>query len=552
MRRGVRAGALALILGLGIGLTIVPGALAGAGRLAVGVDGAASADEVAVLVEQVTGAVPDRALDPIGAMTVSVPDVTAALAALADADGVAFVEPVTRTRSLAFVPNDPLTSYQWYLEAVQAFNYWDLRPALAPVRVAIVDSGIDGGHPEFAGRIAEAKSFVEGQGIEDVVGHGTLVAGEIGAALDNSEGIAGVGFSAELLVAKVVAPDGSISLEAEAKAIRWAVDRGARVINLSLGGIRDPRDPVRDQYSALEQAAIEYARSNGVMVIAAAGNCELPGECPYPYASYPAALPHVIGVGALNATSGVPSFSNRDPRYVDLGAPGVQIVSTFPFSLTFPSCQPRGYSICASNDLIGGNGTSFSAPLVSAAAALLLALYPNLDVNQVANIVEQTATDIGSIGRDAGSGQGRLNIRDALGAASVPSFPYPSDRYETNDDAGLKAQRLYGNRPSVSATIDYFDDPDDVYAVYLRAGQRIRIEIAGPKGQRPTVILWRPGTGHVTPVTQVALRTGRIMAFKTGFDPVLSIRAQKAGWHYVNVRAQPNRWGPYRLRARKG
>ena len=277
---------------------------------------------MAALVEQVTGSEPDLSLEAIGAMTVRVPDVGAALEALEDVEGVSFVEKVTRSRSLAFVPNDPLTSYQWYLDAVQAFTFWDLRPALAPVRVAIVDSGIDMGHPEFAGRVVGAKSFVPGEGTEDTVGHGTLVAGEVGAALDNGEGIAGVGISAELLIAKVVAPDGSISLEAEAKAIRWAVDRGARVINLSLGGLRDPRDPSRDQYSALEQAAIEYARSNGAVVVAAAGNCDLPGECPYPYASYPAALSHVVGVGALNPTAGVPTFSNRDPRYVDLGAPG--------------------------------------------------------------------------------------------------------------------------------------------------------------------------------------------------------------------------------------
>ena len=223
-------------------------------------------------------------------MTVSVPDVTAALEALADAEGVAFVEKVTRTRSLAFVPNDPLTSYQWYLEAVQAFSYWDLRPALAPVRVAIVDSGIDTGHPEFAGRVVEAKSFVQGQGIEDVVGHGTLVAGEIGAALDNSEGIAGVGFSAELLWPRSSLPTGrSAWRQRPRRSAGRSTAAHASSISAS-AGIRDPRDPVRDQYSALEQAAIEYARSNGVMVIAAAGNCELPGECPYPYASYPAAL----------------------------------------------------------------------------------------------------------------------------------------------------------------------------------------------------------------------------------------------------------------------
>ena len=133
----------------------------------------------------------------------------------------------------------------------------------------------------------------------DTIGHGTTVAGEIAAALDNAEGIAGVGFPVELLVAKVVKNDSSISVQAEAEAIRWAVDNGAQVINLSLGGLRDPQDPTRDTYSALEQSAIEYAYENGAVVVAATGNT-VPG--PYRYATYPAALPHVLGVSALDQT----------------------------------------------------------------------------------------------------------------------------------------------------------------------------------------------------------------------------------------------------------
>ena len=103
------------------------------------------------------------------------------------------------------------------------------------VVVAVVDSGIDVGHPEFAGRIADARSFVGGD-VLDREGHGMFVAGIVAAAIDNNVGIAGIAFPAQLLVAKVVRPDGTISPEAEARGIRWAVDAGARVINLSLGG----------------------------------------------------------------------------------------------------------------------------------------------------------------------------------------------------------------------------------------------------------------------------------------------------------------------------
>ena len=153
-----------------------------------------------------------------------------------------------------FAPTDPLSVKQWYLTQIHAFDFWpDVPPTLAPVRVAVVDSGLDLGHPEFAGRVALARSFVGGDAI-DRQGHGTFVAGIIAADADNNEGITGIALSAQLLIAKVVRPDGTISPVAEAKAIRWAADHGARVINLSLGGLRS-RNKSEDTYSAVEQDA---------------------------------------------------------------------------------------------------------------------------------------------------------------------------------------------------------------------------------------------------------------------------------------------------------
>ena len=149
----------------------------------------------------------------------------------------------------SFLPTDPFATRQWHLSAVQAFDAWVQRPTLPSMRVAVIDSGIDGGHPEFAGRIAAARSFVGGSARRDRHGHGTFIAGLIAASLNNGEGISGMAFPAQLLVAKVVRPDGVVPLEAEARAIRWAVDQGATVINLSLGGVRDPADQSRDSFS---------------------------------------------------------------------------------------------------------------------------------------------------------------------------------------------------------------------------------------------------------------------------------------------------------------
>ena len=179
-------------------------------------------------------------------------------------------------------------------------------------------------------------------------------------------------------MAKVVTKSRTIPVEAEARAIRWSVENGARVINMSLGAVRDPLDPDRDSFSRLEADAVAYAISNGVVVVAAVGNADQAPSSPWGYASYPAALPHVIGVSAITEDGAVPKFSNRDRVYNDLAAPGHEILSIFPRPLTarFPACSEQGYSSCGPDDYREAQGTSFATPQVSAAAALLLALRP--------------------------------------------------------------------------------------------------------------------------------------------------------------------------------
>src|SRR5262249_5806353 len=141
--------------------------------------------------------------------------------------GVSYVERLERTRRLAFTPNDPMLQRQWYVRAIHAFDAWPawpVRPALGTVKVAVIDSGMDATHPEFHKRIADAQSFVPDSPnpLDDSIGHGTFVAGLIAAQVNNGTGIAGIGFASQLLVAKVVRADGTISPEAEARGIRWA------------------------------------------------------------------------------------------------------------------------------------------------------------------------------------------------------------------------------------------------------------------------------------------------------------------------------------------
>ena len=215
----------------------------------------------------------------------------------------------------------------------------------------------------------------------------------------------------------MVRADGTIDAAAEAKAIRWAADNGARVINLSLGGLRDPLEPRPRHVLGRRADAVAYAYCKGAVVVAAVGNADEAPKTPWQYASYPAALPHVIGVSALAADGSVPVFSNRDTVFNDIAAPGVGIVSTLPRALTAarPACLDQGYSLCGPPEFRTADGTSFAAAQVSAAAALLLAARPSLAPDQVMALLERSAVDVSAatgcsrcpLGRDWYSGWGR-------------------------------------------------------------------------------------------------------------------------------------------------
>ena len=539
---------LGLLLAVAVFASPASGA---AGRISVGLKFDASPVAVGAALEVATDGELTADLGPLDALILAVPDVDAALADASTVSGVDYAEPVEASRTLAFVPDDPYVGDQWYLPAIHAFDHWAEKPPLPPVLVAVIDSGIDGTHPEFAGRIAASRSFVGSPAKVDTLGHGTMVAGEIAAALDNAEGIAGVGgVPAQLLIAKVVGPDGGISLLAESRAIRWAVDRGATVINLSLGGPRDPHDPFRDSYSELERSAIDYATRKGVVIVAAGGNCF--DICPDPYVGYPAALPHVVGVSAIARDGSTPTFSNRDVYHNDLAAPGTEILSTYPLAESLPGseCARSGYTECAAQDTHRSpRGTSFSAPLVAAAAALLqaergLLSLQKLHASQVSLVVERAAVDIGLPGRDRFSGRGRLDVERSLSALSraLPA----ADRLETNDDAGARARSLSGGRRIVNATLTRYDDIRDVYRTELRAGQRVVFRLRGLPDAELKLVLWRPGTRRITgPERKLA---DRLAVTETpGSRDRLVHRATRDGWYFVEVRILAGRAGPYRL-----
>jgi hypothetical protein len=467
--------------------------------------------------------------------------------------GVAALAMALPAAAQAFTPNDPLLPRQWYAAQDQAFDAFNTLPFLAPVKVAVIDSGIDLSHPELAGRIAAAKSFVGGTA-NDTQGHGTFVAGEIAAAVDNSRGIAGLAPSARLLIAKVVEPDGSVSPSNEARAIRWSVRHGARVINISLGGLRDPQDPNHSGFSAVEQQAIDYATKNGVLVVAAVGNSTWAPVQPWSYASYPAALPHVLGVGSYGRTGDISTFSNRDQVFVDMVAPGEDILSLFPRQLTvkFTSCTEQGYSSCGPKLYRHASGTSFAAPQVTAAAAVLIGLDPVLTPDQVSTLLERTAIlatpDNGCTEcpdtRSSLAGWGKLDVAAAVKALRGGRIPVP-DRFEPNDDISL-GTRIRSSHAHFRATIDWWDDPTDVYRVKLRRGETVSVAAVPHAADDISLVLWKPELRSLADAS-ASLRARRSV-HPGGDAEHLHYRATQDGWYSVEVLLAHPGSGSYRIR----
>ena len=444
----------------------------------------------------------------------------------------------------AFDNTEPDAAKQWYLTEDAAWDFWPTPPQLYPVRVAVIDSGIDRGHPEFLGRIAAGRSFVGSPWYVDTQGHGTFVAGEIAANPFNNMGIAGLAFNVQLLIAKVVRADGSVSLAGEVNAIHWAADHGARVINLSLGGVRDPLNPRLDSYSPVEQAAVDYAYSKGVVVVAAVGNGPQSPATPWPYAHYPAALPHVIGVSAVRRDGSVPVYSNRDVVYNDIAAPGDGIFSTIPRNLMSkdPACVDEPYSDCGPDEFRDAIGTSFAAPQVAAAAALLLGQDPKLAPEQVSWLLERTATDATPAngcaqctpGRDRFTGWGKLNVDAALTELTSGAPLPPVDHYEPNDDAGPWSHAIPPLPRTIDATLDFWDDDIDVYRVALQAGQRVFAHLTPDVEARVSLALWRPGTQHVQGL-HADIQNRVATSTRVGAQTRLTFRAQTGGIYYLEA-----------------
>jgi len=311
--------------------------------------------------------------------------------------------------SAAQASNDPYFSKQWGLTKIQAEQAWPTATG-AGVTVAVVDTGVDLGHPDLAAHIVSSgRDFVDNDNsAQDENGHGTHVAGIAAAVTGNGIGVAGTAPDASILPVRVLDEEGSGSTDQIAAGIRYAADNGADVINLSLGYlsgvdkvilITGEVQPVYD--------AIDYAHSKGVVVVAAAGNDS------FPLCSEPSGHPDVVCVGATDQRDARSWFSNSDATMTSqyLVAPGgdgltcaSDIFSTYLRSAESFCSTEAGYEALA--------GTSMATPFVSGVAAL--AASKGLGRDAVIACLLSHTDDLGTPGRDPIYGYGRVNAAKAV------------------------------------------------------------------------------------------------------------------------------------------
>ncbi len=301
------------------------------------------------------------------------------------------------------VPNDALYGpYQWNLRRIGMEASWDLRPSAPDIVVAVLDTGVDLTHPDLRPNLLvdQGYDFIGDSPLpQDDDSHGTAVAGIIGAIGNNREGIAGIAWRVKLLPIKNLDARGHGPDSAMVKAILYAADAGARIVNISSTGSR----------SVALQEAVAYAQAKGMLVVAAAGNTgDRENE-----RTYPAAFEGVLAVGAIDQRNQVPAFSQHGP-YVGLVAPGVEVPTT--------SWPGAGRGLYASQ-----SGTSIAAPHVSGVAALLWAMRPDLAAADIAQALRSTADDLGPPGPDEEYGAGVLNASRAIAALRLGVPPRNGD-----------------------------------------------------------------------------------------------------------------------------
>lgn len=370
-----------------------------------------------------------------GRLNIARADLTAAeINRLKSNKNVLYIEP-NDSYQLCFVPNDPVyTSNQYYWANINANTALDTNQGNG-VTVAVLDSGVDLLHPDMVGQLVAGYNVVSpGTDPQDDSGHGTKVSGIIAAATNNTVGVAGLAPQAKIMPVKIFEATGNTTDGNIVNGITWAVNNGAKVINISFGAT---------SYSNGVKDAIEWAFSQGVVLVASSGNV---GDTS---TYFPASYPQVISVGSTSQAEARSSFSNYG-SYLSLVAPGENIYSTAWVTNATPQST---YTL--------DSGTSFSTPQVAAAAALLISRFPSITPGQVKYVLEKSARDLGVAGRDDTFGWGMLDMSAALVNANTILATLPAaDSNEPNNGKStavpIVVNSVYAGNFSDIADADYY------------------------------------------------------------------------------------------------
>ena len=271
-------------------------------------------------------------------------------------------------------PNDKDFIAQYYLREVNAPKAWGI--TVGNTQVGVLDTGVDVNHPDLNGKVFSGTG-VNDTDLNDTIGHGTEVSGIIAANTNNNQGIAGVSWNTKILSLKITDDYGQARVSNVVSALDQAYEKGIKIVHISLS---------TNQFSQALKNSIQEAHDRGVLIISTVGNSGIEEL------RYPAAFDGVIGVGAVNETK-QKEFYSTTGEHVSLVAPGALIYTT---------------SLNSTYDKV--TGTSFAAPQVSGAAALIWSIAPNLTNDEVRNILISSADDLGASGKDKQYGYGLLNI----------------------------------------------------------------------------------------------------------------------------------------------
>lgn len=416
-------------------------------------------------------------------------------------------------------PDDDFYAQQWGVRRIQAPLAWPISTGQPTVLVAMIDSGIDLGHPEFAGRIEMGYDYVNQDGVpQDDYGHGTHVAGIVAAAGNNARGVAGVAWQTRLLVYKALDNRGVGPVSNVIQAVLDANSRRASVINLSLS-LTGP--------SELLRSAIRTAYANGVVIVGVAGNDSGP-------VTYPAIYDEVIAVGATTHWEDWSGYSNYGHE-VDLAAPGGNAVDQILSTGLYGS-------------YIWQYGTSSAAPHVAGVVALMRAVNPQLTNTTIAAILRNTADKVGAFsynnGRNDFLGFGRMNAANALRQALPPGLAFEPNQLSLLALVGQLATPVAAafQNPSsqplnwqlIEISADWLDvDPpwNGSLAYPAAAALRVRVITPRPVGTHTATIRLRTTTlGGQQQEVAIPVQLKVVNSLKRTFLPMVNANHLTMSW----------------------